>query len=266
MYPFIFQVDSWISTLASIGTFISAIVALFTIYQVKKQRQASYQPDIYLDFVRPSALFIADFNQDKRKRIYCMWEQTPPIEMRGLVHTLENIGSGAAKDIRIVWEFDFAKAGEIIKKIITDTSLSFDNNRFCPTLKKGETELYAHPWMGEDEDVLVTTYDFVLPRKDEKFSMSPPIPQQVIEYYALYFLIKFNLLTTDSFQGLIHEEFKNFEPLHCNITYKDIGGEKYKKRFKVSLSLSLSAYYHEPVNLLELDTLRFNLYNEANTI
>lgn len=264
MFPIIFHVDNVVSVFASVGTLASAFAAFLTIIQVKKQRQASYQPDIYLGFLGSTYVSIGELNNNKKLRIVCVWDKEPPVEMHGLVHTLENIGLGAAKDLKITWEFDFVKAGQTLAGF-TDGDLQFDNNPFCPTLKKADVELYAFPWLSDLDSILVTKYDFVLPRKDEKFTMSPAIPDDIIQYHILFFLLRYNLLDADSFQGFVDEEFKELPPVNCSLSYADIGGKRYKKRFRVSLSVSFDAY-KAPVELLKVKSLRFSLYAEAKEL
>jgi hypothetical protein len=48
MSEFVIKHKEILNLLASIGTFISAIIALYTLLEVKKQRLSTYKPEILL--------------------------------------------------------------------------------------------------------------------------------------------------------------------------------------------------------------------------
>lgn len=242
MWPifFEFQIDNYINVLAGFGACASAIAALFTIRQVKKQREASYQPDIYFGFIGLKKLTIKNLSGVESKELcFQLAKDNRTIETHSILHSIENIGLGTAKDIKIIWDFNFKKAFSAISK-----AQEYGNSKIRVEMERGNTLVIRAQsntmfYVWSDKEALTTQFDFVLPRRDEKFAKSPSIPIEIIQYFAAYCLIRHNLLLSDEkYADLFHEEFEAFPPLTAHVSYNDIGNKTHTKTFLTKLSFS----------------------------
>ena len=57
MVDFLTQYKDFLLILAGIGTFISALIAVFTLIEVKKQRLSTYKPDVLIKSLMDVRIF-----------------------------------------------------------------------------------------------------------------------------------------------------------------------------------------------------------------
>lgn len=264
---FEFHIDNYISILAGLGACASAIAALFTIQQVKKQRQASYQPDVYFGFNGSKTAILKNLSGIETKELtFEMLEGDNTFEIHSILYTIENIGLGTAKDIKIVWDFDFKKAFNAMLEAQAN-----GNPKIRVELERGNTFVIRTQnktmfYVWSEIENLTTEYDFVLPRRDEKFMMSPSIPIEIVKYFTAYCMLKYNLLLSDEkYTDLFHEEFEIFPPLIANVVYKDIGNKTYAKKFRVHLTFS-TPFEKTMIPLKEANTFNIGIYAESNEL
>lgn len=114
--------------ITSIGTLISSLAALFTVIELKKQRNVSYIPEILLDDSRyslfispnifetyPMSFLKTDLNE---KESYTESELNNREQF--LQVELYNVGIGTAKKIETEWDFNFRKASKVLEKYFND--------------------------------------------------------------------------------------------------------------------------------------------------
>lgn len=261
------QIDNYISIIAGIGAFASAVAALFTIQQVKKQREASYQPDIYFGFNGSKTAIIKKLAGIVTKELsFEMLEGHNTFEIHSILHSIENIGLGTAKDIKIVWDFDFKKAFNTILETQANGNpkIRVEMERGNTLVIRTQNKTMFYVW--SEKENLITEYDFVLPRRDEKFVMSPSIPIEIVKYFTAYCMLKYNLLLSDEkYADLFHEEFETFPPLKVHVVYKDIGNKTYAKNFRVHLTFS-TPFEKTMIPLTEANTFDIDIYAECKEL
>ncbi|WP_294967207.1 hypothetical protein, partial [Sulfurimonas sp.] len=125
MIEFLLKYKELIIIFSGIGTFISALIAIFTLNEVKKQRLSLYQPDILIkSFVvsiskNPFLLGkdelieykVSNWNDYSNKDCQKEYEVYPR-------YKVENLGLGIAKNIKCEWQFDTKKAIKLIEELL----------------------------------------------------------------------------------------------------------------------------------------------------
>lgn len=187
-----------ISALASIATFVSALIALFTLRSMNKQNKNAHKPDLFLspNNTLDQNILINNFNNtDPDSELYFEYSLTlDDITGRGfgIIHSIENVGLGTAKFVKIKWHFEKKTAIENIKKklkspysleVLNDSVLYLKTN-------KNQTIL---SFLLDIDDKYETKFDFLLPRKDEKFNLSPSIPEDFTNYlfFTTFLILNF---------------------------------------------------------------------------
>jgi hypothetical protein len=117
--------------IASLGTFITAVITLLTLSEIWKQRVDSFKPEIFLFDKKVMAVR----NSNDGFANFISLRDNAKLD---LIHLkLINVGLGPAKKIQYKWKFDFDKQKKIIKKYdkegcysIDDSGLFLDNDLF----------------------------------------------------------------------------------------------------------------------------------------
>lgn len=244
----------WLTVISSFGALGSAIAALFALRHMKKQTQSSYKPDLYLTFYNSNYI---NYYVNEYSFQFTINIDDKTVETNDLIYTIENIGFGAAKDIQIDWEFDFDKAISTIKNklkgIITVERIKHLVH-FNIIEPKKPIPFIIDPFER-------TKYDFVLPRKDEKFNKSPSVPDSITTLFRTYFMLKEQLYhPPKGLPYISNHDFKDFPEVTAKISYLDIGGNSHTKTFKASFFISI---YSDKVSK---DKLQFHLYPEFEVV
>lgn len=233
------EFENYISILASLGTFVSAIVAVITLRALKRQTNSSYMPDIFLSFYTSNKIKVCGWNKVEKKEVsIAATLNDEEFEAHGLLYSIENVGFGVAKNLNIYVEFNYDKAIDMITSVLPSTHKL---EIFSETIRISEiatnncfVSIYC------TRDLNNTNYDFILPRKDEKFDRSPSIQPSIIQLLSIYFLFKRELHLVKNDYLIFHEDFESFPKPILKIEYKDIGGIIHKRKFETSFSLSIS--------------------------
>lgn len=253
LYKHLFiEPQSWLPLLTGIGIIITSVVAIITLRVVIRQTRSSYKPDLYLNSL-PSSYKVV--YEAKKQVIQCVLEKhtEKDLNMSGLLYSIENIGFGTAKNISIKWKFNFSKTYSLLeKKAKPPFNIQMHQKGLTvKKLTKDYTFLYHDP-------IGSTTYDFVLPRKDEVFKKSPHLPVEIVEAFTMFFIVKNNPYQLRKNYFLIHEDFNELPKIKAEVTYYDIGGKKHRKDLLASLSMSV--YEEDLSELEEGDDLSIRLY------
>ncbi|MCC6372302.1 MAG: hypothetical protein IT236_14965 [Bacteroidia bacterium] len=239
MVEFLLKHSEIINLLAGIGTFISALIALFTLLEVKKQRLSMYKPEIliksFILSISKSPLLkkeelleyrVIDFNDNSNNYYQTKLEPSPN-------YKLDNFGFGIAKNIVCKWEFESDIAIEMIKKI-------FPNNYTFRTIS--ELNIYFLKKLDNEEfhfsinsDIDNQTIDFIAPINQQKHYHFHAIPSVIIYTHYLFLIFKKDLLT-ENCANFRFFEFENFPRPILKIEYSDINNKKYKKTFKFRIT------------------------------
>lgn len=252
MIDCILKYKDLIAAFAGIGTFIYAIIALYTLREVKKQRLSMYKPELFLK----SFCIIPTFNplSNKNREELLEYkltnyndysESTNKAEPNiSPLYKLENIGFGVAKDVKCEWEFDYKKAINKIQEYISDDYELYFQSFFYGIRKKNDDEFHRSATIlekGETQNI-----DYIPPIHIANHHHKHVIPSIILFSHIYYLIFKHNLIaqTYSRFDG---EDYVDFPKVKLKLTYKDVNNKVYKKKYCLSIS-AISPTIEEPLN------------------
>ena len=209
------NIKDWIAIISSIGTFLSSIFVLMTLFELKTQRKQSYIPELII----PEVCFNYNNNFPNLIKI---WTTDDNKELFLKIH---NIGLGVAKDIDFEWEYDIYEMIEKFYKLSSDTKgeLYIEDNRLI-YLKNNIVEA------GSSLSIDNRHLDFLLAHTDNNDVYNLELPNSYLSIAtAIYKNAKIKeIFNLDKFEGAIL-------PLNLNIRYKDVGGSDITKKLKIDV-------------------------------
>ena len=225
-------IADWINIFIASITLLTAIIALLTINEMRKQRVHSYFPDINMaDFT--FYVYKADFN-DEIKSIYLYSfkqkkEENSKIEgFNELKIGINNIGFGVAKNIRWKWDFDTEYAREIICE---NKNVIWEKNGDFITI---DSTLLNIEWGFDiEEDNIGGNFNFILPYGNENRETEIVIPEYFINLYWLYMV---NQISGKEQPKSIKDDFPQ---LKLNVKYTDIHSNELEKTFLLELKFDM---------------------------
>jgi hypothetical protein len=232
-------IKSNIEILASVGSFFSAIVAMITLFEIKKQRHSMYKPEIFLT----PLCFKPEYNpiiENEKIRSYTLLEynnyQEDKLELKSqinILYKLENLGFGVASNVLCQWNFDYSKAIKEMEKILPeDFTLSDQFDYTFINRKSNPNFLIA----ANVEDIKNNQkIDFIPPINFKEHHNLHSIPHSIIIIYLMYLLFNKNLIS-DTGKMFYIEEFEALPKPKVIIEYKDLNGKKYSKTYTLSIS------------------------------
>lgn len=231
------NIDRIIALISSIGTFISAIVVIFTLREMKEQRKSAYRPEL---IVNNSNFFIYSDTNGRRyfPAIWSNKELEKPskenIEKIKPIHlNVYNIGLAAAKCIEIRWSFDVAKIIDEINsfKDFDDVEVTYNRN-----IRNRETVEIICP-SGEiflvlNNDFFKISYDYLLPNDKDGALIEVEIPY-------VYCMLCSTIIYYKMINGKNSDiDFDKFPEFSLSIKYEDISRNVYEKEFKFKLNIN----------------------------
>jgi hypothetical protein len=173
--------DQIISASASVAALLAASATFLTVWQIAKQRRASYKPELVIS----ANSFDTKSPKDARGIwSYLDWREQStsqkPATNVSLLGTsfrlrLVNIGLGAAKDVSIRWEFPFestiGQINELARSANLPIPIEFKNDRVSTSAPQ-----VTSFWDAQNQDQL----DYVLPASVERDPFYLRIPHAYI--------------------------------------------------------------------------------------
>jgi hypothetical protein len=246
MEKFLLDNKDLINILSGIGTFVSSIIALYTLREVIKQRLSTYKPEIliksFVVYIHKSPLELqseelllyksANFNEYKKNS-----EENISKEFGvSCLYKVENLGFGPAKKLKLSWNYNTQKALSIIEKMFPDR---YYFNQYKPLnyyflVDKSNTNYH---FSITNETVTKQDIDYLTPINIKEHSHYHSIPKEIILTYYLYYIFKNNLINTINENCYGNDDFGNLPKPHLKMEYEDINGKKYSKDYKFKISL-----------------------------
>ena len=245
----ILEYKSLIEMLAGLGTFIAAIIALYSIFELRRQRRAMYKPELFLDSFTFQVInnpFLLKHNLNKFRGKYKHKNKKTLSESLFVSYELENLGFGVAKSVECKWEFDYKLAYKAIStvspseykwgKLIHYDMLSTDF---------GFQKTFNH------EDLKARKINFILPISQGGKKRSLTIPHIIVDCYLYFLLFKYDL-TKEICETFHHEEFKEMPKLKLKLRYRDLAN----KAYKINLNIDVSCVSLQPNDNDTLNTMK----------
>lgn len=223
----------WINIVIASVAFLTAIITLFTINEMRKQRIHSYHPDLNMANFS-FYVYKGDFDEEfKTVSLYSYrdkQDENSPIKgYNELTININNIGFGVAKDIKWRWNFDLEKAKEAI---CNNDIVSWKKKEdfLCIDSKDLNIE-----WIYDiEEENIGSSFNFILPYSNENRQTEIIIPSYFIDMYWLYMVIELLIRKKE----IIKIDFPSLE-LYLN--YTDIHAKKLEKIFFINLKFDFLA-------------------------
>jgi hypothetical protein len=229
----------WIAITSSIGTFLSSFFILMTLFELKVQRKHSYIPDLVI----PEIIFCYNSNDIKT------WK-TDDEEFISL--EIHNIGLDVAKNINFKWSYDIHGMIEIFYKLSEpDKGELYIDSVENRLIYKKDGVLESGSSLSIDD----RHADFLMASKDNSKEYNLDLPNSyIVIATAIYKHAKINeVFDVNSFDdGLL--------PLTLTITYKDVGGNFYRKEFKVDIKFFMKSINLKETDLLKIHSMRGRIY------
>ncbi|WP_407241446.1 hypothetical protein [Escherichia coli] len=214
--------DKLITYISSVGTFISAIAALYAIWLTIFQRRLSYKPNLVIDTLNIK-MNVNDFNG-----FHVDILQAPTLPQT----KFSNIGLGAAISLRYHWDFNYKKHKSIFRVVFEkiqkeDKSFTTDSQYGMFKIIK-ERKVYMYNTLSTPYDI-----DFSLPYSIDKKSKNIFVPTAAIDILLniAYLSHRLKLVGSSSFTGpkLI-------------IEYQDIEGKTKKVTWQTKLERGVARF------------------------
>lgn len=243
MYELITEHKEIINIIASVGTFISAIIAIYTLLEIKKQRLSTYKPQLLLKsfivYINKSPLCLEsdelllfkteNFNEYKNDT-----KTKKEFEISSL-YKIENLGFGIAKNIKVSWIFDMQKALKILEKEFSQ-DFYFDEDKplnYYFLHKKSDANFQTS---FINERIKIQTTDYIAPINVKEHTHYHTIPKDIIVIHFLYFIFKNKLLETVN-KNTYGSYFENFPKVELKVQYYDLNKKKYINNYKFKTSI-----------------------------
>lgn len=185
--------DKLITYISSVGTFISALAALYAIWLTIFQRRLSYKPSIVVDTLHIK-MKVKDFKGFDVKILQA--PHLPPAKF-------SNIGLGAAISIRYYWDFNYKKnintySDLFLKKFKRKDSSFTTNFQYGMFKIKKESSSHMYNTFSKPSEI-----NFSLPYSIDKKSKDISVPTAAIHILLniAYLSHRLELFSSSSFTG-----------------------------------------------------------------
>lgn len=264
MYKFIMEHKEIINLLASVGTFISAIVALYTLGEVKKQRLSTYKPELVLKsfivYINKSPLLLEPSELLKFKTgIFNEYKDSKTekdFDVSSL-YKVENLGFGLAKNIKLTWTYNMHEALRLLEgEFYNDLYFSQFKPLKSYFLQKRSDENFQISFKNENK--LIQTIDYIAPINVKEHTHYHAIPRDIIVSQFLYFILKKKLINKISKNTYVFD-FEEFPKAELKVEYNDLNGKKYRNNYKFKTSIVVTQIGDEIDMSKEFGYLLFKL-------
>jgi hypothetical protein len=221
----------------SIATTLSAFAALWTLLEVKKQREQSNMPDILL---WPEKRFYLFRQGNGESTQYQHWNETHILDEK-TIETIGNykfsidcfnIGIESAKNIEFKYEIDIENMKSFLESL---EEMKIENFEVSENINYGG-KLNNHKFsfgMNIGKVDLCFIQPFIEEGSEKVFKLKLP---QIYLYIFNTFILA--ILNKEIFTRLTFND--KFPPIFLNISYEDIAGKPYLKKYSISLKIDSS--------------------------
>jgi hypothetical protein len=225
--------DQIIGILGQSAIWITVILVFLTLREMEKQRKASQKPELII----PNMFIIGYPDENCNLYIASYWSNKEVKKERTEIYehpnvTIYNIGAGAAKEINFSWNFDVQNTVKSIQDYCYSNSI--------PVVIRIQNNYLEIGIEGGFDAINLDSsfkYSYLMPTSVTSQGLNSEIPIYFLE------LISFLIFISMQKHGFEFGDFE-FPSLFCELSYTDIGGVRYIKKFDVTFnptSLSLSA-------------------------
>ena len=212
-----------IALVAGGATFLNSVLVFFTLREMKRQRELSNQPE--MAFQEKSFYVYNDENCFPR-----IWVNQKIAlaegkeEKKSFILDANNIGNGVARNVKIQWNIDINGFIERLSLIgIENYAKVKETNNVLLVSSEHSEHVFFLANIGSE-------HEFIMPGNECKVAVYIP------EVY-LYLLSLMLFIHVDKMKNKNTADFDlNFPNLKSIISYENLTGKKYKRKFEISIS------------------------------
>jgi hypothetical protein len=211
-----------------VGACLSAVATFWTVWQIAKQREASYRPELVLSSVDFAAVS-DDVGPLPTRWLVADIKHGPPSAQKSVSIPLRNVGLAAAKGIVIIWSFPVEQMvnylNDAAQRTLTPAYFSIDE--WGVSVKSEALGNMMSMWKNQQR----TSLDFILPASVENEATTLSLPHAYIHISSAMLFFAAN--DPKSEDPLL------IPPLTASIEYLDIGNRKHRSLFKLDVHVSV---------------------------
>jgi hypothetical protein len=235
-------ISTIILLLTLIATFITSIGTLRTVKEIKKQRETSYHPELYLG---NQIIYFYSFPHNGANMPFGYSTKQLGDALKNFNYSenaieLHNVGFAVAKAIEYNWVFDFQAGLAKINKLNTSGFFHIYLEKYLniSVTKHEFTRGYNHNTQFEKKFI-----NYILPSSIQKSPVTIPMPIAYIDLYIIfhcYYAGYYGSAHANELIKRMNEDSEGFPPIFLILSYKDLEGKNHKKQFKFHLEVGLS--------------------------
>lgn len=245
MIKFLINNKEIINIFSGIGTFLSSIIALYTLREIIKQRLSTYRPEIliksFIVYINKSPLELEPeelllYKTDNYNEYKESFEENVNKKFGvSSLYKVENLGFGPAKKIKITWSYDTQKALDILEKLLPARYYfhQYKPLRYYFLIDKTNSNYHLSI---TNAYITNQSIDYLTPINIKEHSHYHSIPKEIILTYYLYFILKNNLIYPLSELHSRDNDFGLLPTPQLKLEYEDMNGKKYSKEYNFIIS------------------------------
>lgn len=246
----IFTGINW-TFITAVGTFAAALATFFTVIEIKRQREYSYHPELYLG--NQDIYVYGAQHGDKFLPFIYSNEALQNINESGLglvTTKLYNVGFAVAKAVEYTWSFDINNSIKLIDKVNSVGFFQVDYNRGIEITapKIG----YKGSFQFVENQLRKANINYILPASIEKTPSTIFIPGCYIDLYITFLCCYLGYYEDIPKQSKVENkhniDIEDFTPLLLELRYKDLQGKIHLKKFSFRFRFN---WINSPENLKE---------------
>lgn len=222
-----------ISILACISSVAAAIIYYFTLKEIRKQRQTTYKPEIFVD---NKQFFIKSYSDEKVSKSF-FWDDKIKYDQTNNVDNVSNfslkcynIGLGTAKNVKIIFKIDINDFIKTINLLISDmeSKIRIESKRNMISIYADEiNKTITHFEINQNQQLV----SFILPvsynKKEYDFVK---LPNYFMDLYTIYFYLRSKQIKESKQNNFTLDVFYN--PIFSiQINFEDVHNDKHTKEF-----------------------------------
>lgn len=217
----------------SLFSMVSILLVFFTLQEMKQERNIAYQPDLVLGTSSVGMIWdeTGELISEDDQTVFSLdyYEDENTYNNTTAYLKLYNIGSGNAKNLTVEWDFkediplfvDILNSNPNIEASIDPPNEIKENYSLCFANKAG----YGFPCKNIKIDYLLNNaqhYEMI---------------ELPLVYETIYRLLSVHYANGENF-GLLADQW-SIPPIHLLVSYSDVQGKFYSKRFEISMTYEL---------------------------
>jgi hypothetical protein len=237
----------WFNSIASVAALATALASLWTVMEMKKQRESSYHPEIYIS--SQFVYFYARKFQGHYEPFEYSLDKLSPDEknehakLDRISIGVHNIGIAAAKSISYQWKYDVEDMISKIKELNKNSFYEIHYEGGLLDILPNTTEGGRSGFTSDDFKEFFLNY--LLPSSFTEASSTIRVPQTYLNLFSLYL----SAFYTSFDKEVKKEEFRQVDlkmedlpPLSLTFTYNDLGNKKQVKSFRLQFRRSFYSF------------------------